>query len=438
MELQTGTTPAVKPAARFQLGGVPLLAPVILTLAVLIAGVVGAIPVNMIGGLAVITSLGMLLGPFGNWLPIINKIGGGALVCLLVPSILVYLGVFSQNMLDAAHALMKDANFLYFVIATLVVGSILGMQRTTMLRGLVKVFPPLIVGTIAAVLVGVGVAMLFGYSFERALFYIVVPIIGGGIGEGIIPLSAAYSNVLGGEPDGFIAQLIPAAVIGNIVAIIMAGVLRKLGDAKTALDGGGRLVKPKPGEKVDSDEAELEADFQPNYAMGFLLITGLYVIACLGEPYLHLPAPVLVIVFAVIAKVTGIVPRSVENAGRGVYNIVSKHLIYPTMIGLGMLYVPLEDVVGVLSFGYVLTCIAVVLSMAASGFFVGKMLGMYPVDASLVTICHSGLGGTGDVAILSASNRMNMMPFAQISTRIGGVTTVISASALIHLTAGGS
>ncbi|MGW5791678.1 2-hydroxycarboxylate transporter family protein [Saccharopolyspora sp. NPDC003752] len=56
----------------------------------------------------------------------------------------------------------------------------------------------------------------------------------------------------------------------------------------------------------------------------------------------------------------------------------------------------------------------------------------YPVDASLVTVCHSGLGGTGDVAILSASNRTVLMPFAQISTRIGGVVTVISAAALIQ------
>jgi len=71
--------------------------------------------------------------------------------------------------------------------------------------------------------------------------------------------------------------------------------------------------------------------------------------------------------------------------------------------------------------------------LAASGFHVGTWVGTYPVDASLVTVCHSGLGGTGDVAILSASDRMSLMPFAQISTRIGGATTVISAASLIHL-----
>ena len=66
-------------------------------------------------------------------------------------------------------------------------------------------------------------AMAFGYLLNEAFLFIVVPIIGGGIGEGVIPLSAAYASVLGGESAGFVAHLIPAAVIGNIVAIIYAG-----------------------------------------------------------------------------------------------------------------------------------------------------------------------------------------------------------------------
>ena len=55
---------------------------------------------------------------------------------------------------------------------------------------------------------------------------------------------------------------------------------------------------------------------------------------------------------------------------------------------------------------------------------------MYPVESAIVTGCHSGLGGTGDVAILSASNRMELMPFAQISTRLGGAM-VVTATILL-------
>jgi malate:Na+ symporter len=424
---------------RAEPGGVPLLFPILFTAIVLVAGLFRAIPANMIGGLAVITGLGMLLGPLGNRIPIVSRIGGGALVCLMVPSVLVYFGVFNANTIAAVSALMKEANFLYFVISALVVGSILGMHRTTMLRGLVKIFPPLLAGTVTAVTVGVGVAMAFGYSFGRALFYIVVPIIGGGIGEGIIPLSAGYSAALGGAPEKYVAQLIPAAVIGNVVAIILAGLLRRLGDRRPHLDGGGQLVKVKPGAgQTDALDPEARPSTgalltNPNIGIGVLTICTLFVLGTLAQPLLHLPAPVLVIVFSVICKVLDVFPPGVEEGARAVYAVVSNHFIYPVMIGLGMLYIPLASVVGVLSVGYVATCIAVVSCMALSGFVVGKKLGMYPVDASLVTLCHSGLGGTGDVAILSASDRMVLMPFAQISTRIGGVTTVISAASLVHL-----
>ncbi len=71
------------------------------------------------------------------------------------------------------------------------------------------------------------------------------------------------------------------------------------------------------------------------------------------------------------------------------------------------------------------------IAMALSGYVIASRLNMYPVEAAIVTCCHSGLGGTGDVAILSASNRMSLMPFAQIATRIGGASTVIFATLLM-------
>ena len=426
---------------RASLDGVPLIVPVIMTAIVLVAGAFHAIPENMIGGLAVIVGLGMLLGPLGNHIPVINKIGGGALVCLMVPSILVYFGVFNDTVLDATTALMKEANFLYFVIASLVVGSLLGMNRKVMLSGLLKIFPPLIAGTAVAVAVGIGVAMAFGYDLHRAFFFIVVPILGGGIGEGVIPTSAAYASVLGGESSDYISQLIPAAIIGNIVAIITAGVLSRIGARKPELDGGGQLVKvhPHKGEVIDVDEAghliehHTASKTTPNYAMGVLLICGLFVLGTLLEHVVHLPAPVLVILISVLCKLFNVFPSSVEDSARAVYKVISGYFIYPTMIGLGLVYIPLADVMSVLSVGYVVTCASVVLSMAIVGFWVGKAIEMFPVDAALVTVCHSGLGGTGDVAILSASNRMNLMPFAQISTRLGGVTTVISAASLMRI-----
>jgi Na+/citrate or Na+/malate symporter len=74
---------------------------------------------------------------------------------------------------------------------------------------------------------------------------------------------------------------------------------------------------------------------------------------------------------------------------------------------------------------YLITIVATVVSIISTGYVVGGWMKMYPIDTAIVTACHSGQGGTGDVAILTAGNRMQLMPFAQIATRIGGATTVI-------------
>jgi malate:Na+ symporter len=63
-------------------------------------------------------------------------------------------------------------------------------------------------------------------------------------------------------------------------------------------------------------------------------------------------------------------------------------------------------------------------TLIGTGFCVGRLVNLYPIDAAIVNACHSGQGGTGDVAILTAANRMQLMPFAQIATRIGGAITI--------------
>ena len=102
-------------------------------------------------------------------------------------------------------------------------------------------------------------------------------------------------------------------------------------------------------------------------------------------------------------------------------------------MGIGVCYTPWKDVVAVIQPSYIITVIATVLSMVGCGFFTARFLNMYPVESALVTACHSGLGGTGDVAILSASARMELMPFAQISTRIGGAAVVVMAVILMRV-----
>ncbi|AUG98897.1 malate permease [Prodigiosinella confusarubida] len=414
-----------------QIGSVPVILFLAISAIVFIAAYASYLPKNMIGGFAVIMTLGFLLAHIGRLIPILRDIGGPAILCLMVPSILVYFHIFKPNTLDTVKLLMKEANFLYFVIASLVVGSILGMNRVILIQGMIRMFVPLVIGTVTAVAAGLLVGKLFGYSFYHTFFFIIVPIIGGGIGEGILPLSLAYSAILGHTPDVYVAQLAPAAVVGNIFAIVCAGVLSRLGTKRKTLSGEGKLVRNNEDNAIFAvSEATKPVDFHL-MGGGLLLICTFFILGGLFEKVFHIPGPVLMILIAVLCKYAHLIPDSMETGANSFYKFVSSSLVWPLMIGLGMLYVPLESVVAVFSVGYVIVCGSVVISMALVSFFIAPYLNMYPVDAAIVTSCHSGLGGTGDVAILSASNRMSLMPFAQIATRIGGASTVIGATLLL-------
>ena len=80
-----------------------------------------------------------------------------------------------------------------------------------------------------------------------------------------------------------------------------------------------------------------------------------------------------------------------------------------------------------------LTCLGAFFGAA----IVGKFVGFYPVESGITAgLCMSNMGGTGDVAVLSAADRMELMPFAQISSRLGGAIILILGSLLLSLLGG--
>jgi malate:Na+ symporter len=97
------------------------------------------------------------------------------------------------------------------------------------------------------------------------------------------------------------------------------------------------------------------------------------------------------------------------------------------MFAISVAMTPWGEIVTAFHWVNIVTAISTVLALTVTGFIVGRLVGMYPVEAAIVNATHSGLGGTGDVAILTAANRMELMPFAQIATRIGGALTVMAA-----------
>lgn len=164
-------------ACELKIGPVP--APVYLVLVVIVAAatIFGQLPADMVGGIAIMMVMGILLGDIGLKVPILKDIGGPAILSIFIPSAMVYYGLLNSDAVKAITAFTKGANFLYFYISCLVVGSILGMVRTVLVQGFLRMFVPLVVGTVAASILGCIAGMLCGEDLYHTFFFIVIPIL---------------------------------------------------------------------------------------------------------------------------------------------------------------------------------------------------------------------------------------------------------------------
>lgn len=410
----------------FKIGIIPL--PVYVILLFLIAGFVVTgnhkVPSDILMGIALLSMGGFTCAELGRRLPGLRNIGAAAILATFIPSFLAFHHLLPDATLGAVTDFTKVSNFLYLFIASIIVGSILGMDRHVLIQGFLKIFVPLAAGSLAAGLAGTLVGTLLGLGAHHTFYFIVVPIMAGGVGEGAIPLSIGYASILGVPQGEIFAQVLPPVMLGSLTAILLAGTLNYVGKRHPHLTGEGRL---QPGEHDELGTRREEIAGPPDVttiaAAGVTAVT-LYLLGVLGQRLFEFPAPVTMLFLAVVFKLTRAVSPQLQQGAFVVYKFFSTAVTYPLLFAIGVAMTPWDKLVAAFTLPYIVTIVATVSTLMATGFVVGRALNMYPIDAAIVTACHSGQGGTGDVAILTAANRMQLMPFAQIATRIGGAITV--------------
>jgi Na+/citrate or Na+/malate symporter len=127
---------------------------------------------------------------------------------------------------------------------------------------------------------------------------------------------------------------------------------------------------------------------------------------------------------AVVVKLAQAVSPQLQQGAFVVYKFFSTAVTYPLLFAIGVALTPWDKLMAAFTLPTLITIVSTVVTLMATGFAVGRFMNMYPIETAIINACHSGQGGTGDVAILTAANRMQLMPFAQIATRIGGAITV--------------
>lgn len=411
----------------YKVGIIPL--PLFLLIGVLIAldCLDGKLPSDIVVMVATLAFFGFACGEFGKRLPIIGKMGAAAICATFIPSALVYYGLLPKVVVDSTTLFYKSTNILYLYICCIIVGSIMSMNRDTLIQGFIRIFFPMLCGEIAGMLVGVGVGLALGMDPFQVFFFLVLPIMAGGVGEGAIPLSIGYATLLHMDQGVALGRILPIVMLGGLTAIMLAGMLNQLGKRYPHLTGEGELMPGKSNDNKKSTalSAELSGKIDVTaLASGALLAIMLYMVGMLGHKYIGLPAPVGMLFAAVLVKLAhGVSPRILEGS-QVVYKFFQTSVTYPILFAVGVAITPWEELVHAFTITNLIVIVSTVVTLVATGFFVGKKIGMYPIDVAIVSCCQSGQGGTGDVAILTSGNRMVLMPFAQIATRIGGAINV--------------
>ena len=431
--------------------------------AVLVLGAtyLGVLPTGMTGCFAFMIVLGTIFNWIGDHTPIIKSyLGGGAIVCIFGAGLLVYFhlipdGTFALplkenfDLVKGINSFFKgDGGFLDWYIAALITGSILGMNRKLLVKAAARYFPAIFGGLILAFGLCMGVAALMGYPVINALLLVALPIMGGGMGAGATPLSRIFDA----NPDvamnaqQAISIMSPAVAIGNAISIVLAGILVKVMVGK--LNGKGSLMQTGA---MDASELDISPEMKQkrekislaDLGIGLLISGGFFTVGFILQGIWNslgtgvtIHAYAWMIITVAICKITNIVPERIEVACFQWFQFIMKNFTPMLLIGIGICYLDIGTVISSFSVTYLLLCLATCIGAFVGAALVGKLVGFYPFESGVTAgLCMSNMGGTGDVAVLSAANRMELMPFAQISSRLGGAIILLLASLLLSLLA---
>ena len=389
------------------------------------------LPSNTVGAFAILYTLGIALGWIGDRIPVWNTyIGGGSILAFLGSAYLVYIGIIPEATIETVKIFMDTTDFLHLFIAVLMTGSILA-------------------GIVGAILLGMVGGLLVGVEPARVATEYVLPIMGGGTGAGAIPMADIYANATGNDPAKWLSFGLSILTIANIIAIMAAGVLNKIGELSfgKALTGNGELIRN--AEDISALEGKEEVKVtQRDIACGLILACAFYVAGNILSKVVQIPEFTLfgstlkidihrfawMVVLVAIANIAGVIPAELRVGANKLQGYFSKQFLLVIMCGVGIALTDLGELIAAFTFGNVLIAALIVVGAILGSGLVGWLVGFYPIETAITAgLCMANRGGSGDLAVLGAAKRMELISFAQISSRLGGGLMLIIASVVFGI-----
>ena len=367
---------------KFKLAGLEMKYFIPITLVLIAAIALGKLPKGMLGAFPILIVIGAIFDYIGNKTPIVKDyLGGGPIVIIFVSAALVYFNIIPDNETKIIKDFMTTQSFLDFYIAALIVGSIMGMNRKLLIKAAMGYLPVIIGGVAFSILLTGVIGYISGYGFVNAVFYIAIPIMGGGMGAGAVPLSQIFGQALNKQPTELLAVMVPAVALGNALAIVSAGLLDKLGKKFPSLTGNGKLLKAQNAEMTE-ERKHTPLQYE-ELGMGLLIATSFFIFGNILSKFIPIHAYALMIISVAIAKILGIVNEYYEECCAKWFNFIMKNFTSALLVGIGVAYTSLKEVIEAFSPIYLLLVAATVIGAIIGTAIVGHLIGFYVIEGSI-------------------------------------------------------
>jgi Na+/citrate or Na+/malate symporter len=422
--------------------GLPLWSYVCGAVIVILALLTKSLPADMSGSILLLFAVGFIFGKIGDELPIWKDyFGGGALMAFLGASLLVGQHIIPAANIKGVQSLFdKGAGMLDFFIAIIITSSILSIDRKLLSKAVKGFIPLVIIGTVAAFAMAVLGGLIVGVPYKEVILNYALPIMGGGNGAGAIPMSQIWGQVTGNDPKIWYSSAVAVLTIANIFAIIVGAMLDGIGKKFPKFTGSGELIKGNTEQEETVVKTKAAVTMEDGafglfvamsfYALGNLIGKGL--LPKIGGIAIHPYAWMVVLLIA--ANALQIVPARAKAGVKQVNTFMMGKLMYVFLAGVGITFVEFEGLIEACNIVTVTISFFTVLGAVGGCWLFAPMIGFYEIESAIAAgLCHVNRGGSGDIEVLGASKRLNLMPYAQLATRLGGGMILIAGGVLFNM-----
>ncbi|ATZ17631.1 2-hydroxycarboxylate transporter family protein [Mesoplasma melaleucae] len=394
---------------------------------------------NMIYAPAILLIIAVFAGSIFSKIPVWKKYFGGAVMgSMFIAAFLVYFNVLGpeanaagQEVYASIKAWFKNQDFLSLYISVLLVGAVLLMPRKLIIKATGGFLVIIVAGSLLGLLLAMMSTLVTGMSMQNLILNYTLPILADGNGGGIQPIGK-IAEANGYDSGVWMSRALAISTLASILSVIAAAIVSGIGKSKPSLSGNGKLML------TDIHTVYRTAKVNDrNIAAAFLLILVIYIASDIlakavfteARVGILIPNFAWMIILCLLANLLDVVPLEMRLGAEKINKFISKQTTWLLMVGVGILFIDLKEFISALNPTSILVCVLFVLGAVVGPMLLAKVLKFNCVEAAVSAgLCMTAQGGSGAIAVLGTSERMNLMPFGQITCRIAGSLILVFAA----------